>query len=78
MDATVAAWSHYRRFCEERDALAGAPWERARLELHKIEDFVAGWGAAAKGMPESGVKLTLLREVASYGTCAPAWLRALR
>ena len=63
---TVASWSEYKAFADARDELANAPWERARGELHTVEDFVATWARSGEAMGASAMKLTLLRDVDAF------------
>jgi hypothetical protein len=68
----VAAWSRFKSFSEEQEALTGVPWEKMRTELHLVEDFVAKWTTEVQGISQSGLQLALLREVSSYSKCVSA------
>jgi hypothetical protein len=74
IDTTVAAWSQYKRFAEERDELARTLWDVMRNKVHQIEDFVSKWTKDGEGMEVSSMKLTLLRELGSYRMCVHTFM----
>ena len=71
VEGTVAAWSRYKAFRDERDQLADCPWDTMRNQLHQVDDFVSKWSKECEKVEDPSMKLTLLREVDAYRKCVP-------
>lgn len=69
VEATVAAWSIYGAYAKEKDELLAVQWAEARLQLHRVDDFIGRWLKSATALDDSPMKLTLLRELDSYRRC---------
>jgi hypothetical protein len=71
METTLEAWSVYGGFADEKGALHALPWAEMRLQVHRIEDFVAKWRREAEAMVDSPMKLAILRELDGFKKFAP-------